>query len=257
MSTFKKQSSKGESNGMAAAGAALYLIAGGSRPRAGSRPASPDPLLAAALRSPGVPAPRVAIIGAASGDSPAFRRRNAALLVKAGAGQVVEVPLRGGTGGRQAACRAIQSAHVVFFSGGDVEEGMRVLAERGLVPFLRRVHRSGIPFIGVSAGSIMLCRSWIRWTDPGDDASAELFPCLGLTRILCDTHGEGDAWSELKAMLALRPVGSTGYGIVTGAGMVVTPDGTVSALGGEVHEFIRRKRGVVQVTSLQPDPGEE
>jgi hypothetical protein len=103
----------------------------------------------------------------------------------------------------------------------------------------------------------MLCRSWIRWADPGDDGSAELFPCLGLTRILCDTHGEGDGWCELKAMLALRPVGSSGYGIVTGTGIVVERDGTVSAFGGEVHAFIRRKRGVAQVRSLRPGPMEE
>jgi cyanophycinase-like exopeptidase len=201
--------------------------------------------------------PRVAYIGAASGDDPALRRRNAALLSRAGAGPLLHVPLCGRQANAPKAARAIESADVIFFSGGDVEEGMRVLEERGMVPFLREVHRSGIPFVGVSAGSIMLCRSWIRWTDPGDDRSAELFPCLGLTRILCDTHGEGDGWYELKAMLALRPVGSTGYGIVSGAGIVVDQDGTVSAFGGEVHVFKRRKKGVAQVQSLRPEPEEE
>jgi cyanophycinase-like exopeptidase len=170
---------------------------------------------------------------------------------------VVGVRLSGGTGSASKARRAIESSDLVFFSGGDVEKGMRVLEERGMVRFFGDLHRSGIPFVGVSAGSIMLCRSWIRWADPGDDGSAELFPCMGLTRILCDTHGEGDGWGELKAMLALRPVGSSGYGIVTGSGIVVEQDGTVSACGGEVHVFIRRKTVVAQARSLRPGPGEE
>ena len=129
---------------------------------------------------------------------------------------------------------------------------MRVLEERGIIPLLRSVHRSGTPFVGVSAGSIMLCRSWIRWADPGDEGSAELFPCLGLARLLCDTHGEADDWGELKAALARRPIGSIGYGIVSGSAIVVEPDGTVSALGGEVHVFRKRKAGVAQARSLLP-----
>jgi cyanophycinase-like exopeptidase len=123
-----------------------------------------------------------------------------------------------------------------------------------MIPFFRSVHRSGIPFIGVSAGSIMLCRSWIRWADPRDEGSATPFPCLGLSRITCDTHGEGDGWGELKSVLALRPVGATGYGIVSGSAIIVEPDGTVTAFGGAVHVFKRRKAGVVQVPSLLPGP---
>jgi len=49
-----------------------------------------------------------------------------------------------------------------------------------MTDFLRRLHRSGRLFFGTSAGSIMLSRKWVRWRDPHDDRSAELFPCLGL-----------------------------------------------------------------------------
>ena len=46
----------------------------------------------------------------------------------------------------------------------------------------------------------MLARRWVRWTDPHNDDSAELFPCLGFAPVFCDTHGEGDGWGELRAL---------------------------------------------------------
>ena len=125
--------------------------------------------------------------------------------------------------------------------------------EKEMTGFLRRLYRSGKLFFGISAGSIMLARKWVRWRDPDDDESAELFSCLGLAPILCDTHGEGDGWEELKALLALSPTGAIGYGIVSGTAIVVEPDGTLSALGGEVDRFRRRADGVVQIKSLVPD----
>jgi hypothetical protein len=80
----------------------------------------------------------------------------------------------------------------------------------------------------------------------------ELFPCLGFASVLCDTHGEADGWEELQALLALSPVGTLGYGIVSGTALAVGPGRRVDALGGEVHRFRRRASGVVQVESLLP-----
>jgi cyanophycinase-like exopeptidase len=137
-------------------------------------------------------------------------------------------------------------------SGGDVDEGMRVLTACGMVGLLTDLFREGKPFFGFSAGSIMLASSWVRWRDPGDDASAELFPCLGFAPVLCDTHGEADGWEELRTLARLAPPGSLGYGITSGAALVVAPDGTVSALGGDIHRFCRTARTVVQQESLLP-----
>ena len=78
---------------------------------------------------------------------------------------------------------------------------MRVLREKEMIGVLRRLHREGKPFFGTSAGSIMLASQWIRWADPNDEASAELFDCLGLAPVFCDTHGEDDGWEELQALL--------------------------------------------------------
>ena len=115
----------------------------------------------------------------------------------------------------------LDSANAIFISGGDVERGMTVLNRLGLCPYLRALAKQGKPFIGLSAGSIMLARSWIRWKDPRDDASAELFPCLGLAPVCCDTHDEEAGWAELHALLRLLPAGSEGWGIPSSGDLVV------------------------------------
>ena len=234
---------------MSEPGCPTYLIAGG---RGRERLRGPDPIAQVVIRRCGVRRPRVAYVGAASGDNAAFRLLIGGILKKAGAGEVALAPLCGRRGSADAARKVLSAADLVFVSGGDVEEGMRVLQEKGMIPFLHQLHAGGTPFFGISAGSIMLARAWVRWTDPKDDGSAELFPCLGFAPVLCDTHGEDDDWGELKAALALRPAGAVGYGIVSGTALVVEKDGTCGALGGEVHVFKRRKAGVVQVQNLVP-----
>jgi cyanophycinase-like exopeptidase len=229
--------------------APLFLIAGGP----GSiRQKGPDPLVHAVLERTGVPHPRVAYVGAASGDNAAFRLLIGRMLEKAGAGRVTLAPLCGKRGNLKKAARVLEEADLVFISGGDVEEGMRVLHAKGAVSLLRRLWREGKHLFGVSAGSIMLARRWVRWTDSRDETSAELFPCLGFAPVLCDTHGESDGWGEMHALLSLCPVGATGYGIPSGAALVVEGDGSLSALGGEVHLFRRRKSGVAQIQSMLP-----
>ncbi len=227
----------------------LLLIAGG---RSALKRRGPDPLVAEAVSQAKVPRPRVAYLGAASGDNAAFRVLIAGLLKKAGAGEVVLAPLCGRKADPEKARKVLGDSDLVFVSGGDVEEGMQVLRQTRMMRFLRALHEAGKPFFGVSAGSIMLARAWVRWRDPNNDQSAEVFPCLGFAPVLCDTHGEADGWEELKALLALSPVGAVGYGIVSSTALVVGPGGRVGARGGEVHRFRRRASGVVQVESLLP-----
>ena len=173
----------------------VFLISGGQTMR---KRKGPDPLLQAVIRRTGVRRPMISYLGTASGDDDAFRSWVTRLLQKAGAGEVTLAPLCGGRGDPERAKVILDASDLVFISGGDVEEGMRVLVEKEMTGFLRRLYRSGKLFLGVSAGSIMLARKWVRWRDPHNDESAELFPCLGLAPILCDTHGEGDGWEELK-----------------------------------------------------------
>jgi len=226
----------------------VWLLAGGP----GSHRRGPDPLLQRALSLSGKPAPSVAYLGAPSGDNRAFFLMIAAQLKKAGAGEVILVRLCGRRPDVARARDELGRADLVFVTGGDVEEGMQVLEATGTVAELRELAAVGVPFLGVSAGSIMLARSWVRWRDPNDESSVELFPCLGIADVWCDTHGEADGWEELAALARVAPEGSMSHGIPTGAGLVVHPCGRLEAAGSPVHRFESRAGRAVRIADLEP-----
>jgi hypothetical protein len=138
-------------------------------------------------------------------------------------------PLCGRGADAEDALRVLSRADAVFVSGGDVAEGMDVLrARKGVIACLRERFDSGIPFMGLSAGSIMLSRGWVRWAE--EDAGQDmLFECLGFAPIYCDVHGEGDGWDELKALLRLLPAATVGYAIPSGGALRVG-EGIVESL---------------------------
>ena len=121
-----------------------------------------------------------------------------------------------------------------------------------MVKFLQDLYRQGKPFFGISAGAIMLAREWVRWPDPNDESTAEIFPCLGIAPVICDTHAEEDDWVELKALLALEKEGVKGYGIPSGGTIKVYPDGRVEALGDAIAQYVKRGGKVARLDDLLP-----
>ncbi len=209
-------------------------------------------LLGRALREAAKPEPTVAYIGAASGDDGPFFRMCSRMLRESGAGEVLLAPTAGRRADPHPALAVLSAADLIFVSGGDVEEGMRVLDGLHLVEHLRRFRASGIPFVGVSAGSIMLARSWLRWADPDDDDTAEAFDCLGFAPLLCDAHGEDEGWLELKALLRLAGPGAVGYGLPTNGALCVWPDGRVAAFGDPVVRFRKQGGAVRPLADVEP-----
>lgn len=225
----------------------VYLLAGG---RWSSRK-TPDPLIQAVFKENGVASPLVAYVGTASADDRVFFQRVASVLREAGAGKVIHASISAYNADLKEAQEILNSADIVFISGGDVEKGMCILEEKNMVDFLRKLYERGKLFFGLSAGSIMLAKKWVRWSDPNDDSTAELFPCLGFVPIICDTHGEQDDWGELQAALRLAE-DEKAYGIVSGTAVKVYPDGEMEALGGPVHQFVRREDRVIRVSDILP-----
>lgn len=225
----------------------IHLIAGGKR----HARKSPDPLLEAVFTDAGRAQPSVAYVGAASDDNPDFFHWLAALFRRAGAGEVRLVPLASPRSDVAEARTILERCDIVFISGGDVEAGMQHLERHGLSSYLRGLHLGGKTFFGLSAGSIMLARCWVRWADPSDDASVETFPCMGLAPLVCDTHAESDDWEELRTLLALTDE-TVGFGIPTGAALRISSDGTLSALGKAVHRLRRRRGRIERLTDLAP-----
>lgn len=225
----------------------IHLLAGGHR--RGRR--APDPLLACCMKLAATPAPTVAYIGAASGDDLSFLDYLSKLFLEAGAGRVIPVPLANPPADIHAARDILSAADLVFVSGGDVDAGMQCLRRHAIIPFLRRLHRAGTPFFGLSAGSIMLARQWVRWTDPDDEDSAHPFRCMGLAPVLCDTHAEEDDWEELKTLLRLLPAGSVGYGIPSGGGLRISGKSQIEALG---LPLVRFRHDPTGIRTLPPLP---
>jgi peptidase E len=226
----------------------VYLLAGG-RPR---NPASFNPLFQAVFDESGKISPTIAYVGAASDDSKAFFLMMAAALKGAGVGKVRLAALASKKADVNKAKDTLESSDIVYVSGGDVEHGMRVLADKNLTDFLIGLYKQGKPFFGISAGSIMLAKEWIRWTNPDDDNTAEIFPCLGIAPVLCDTHGEADGWEELQALLKLEKDGTVGYGIVSGTAIKVFPDGKIGALAGAIHQYQKRNGKVERLGDILP-----
>jgi peptidase E len=225
----------------------IFLLAGGR----GSRRTGADPLLQAVFASTGINHPTIAYLGPACNDDAGFFAMLSQYFTAAGAGTIKLVPTVKKFD-RESAIKRVSDADCIFISGGDVEEGMRIINQRNLVPLLKDLHKQGKQFFGLSAGSIMLARQWVRWTDDNDDDSAELFDCISLAPVCCDTHGEADGWDEIKALLKLARDGTIGYGIATNTALRVDSDGSIIALGGAVQQFTKRNGRVIQMDDLKP-----
>ena len=204
----------------------VYLLAGD--PHARNRQA--DPAMRSFFGELGRALPSVAYVGTASGDDAGFFEAMRLRLRASGAGEVALTLLCGAAADPAAARRIIMRADAVFVSGGDVAEGMDGLrAHKGMVELLRERSAQGVPFMGLSAGSIMLSLGWVRWAEEGRGQDA-LLECLGLAPIYCDVHGEEDGWDELEELLSLLPARTVGYGIRAGGALRICR-GIVEAIG--------------------------
>jgi putative intracellular protease/amidase len=133
----------------------------------------------------------------------------------------------------------VERADVVFVGGGDPVQGARLLARAGADAWLRDARARGVPCMGVSAGSIMLCAWWADWPEsppPGAPFDGgQLVRCAGVVPdVVVDCHAEEDGWAELKlvrGMLEARGGPLPRFlGLPTGSGLVLGPDGAATRL---------------------------
>jgi peptidase E len=223
----------------------VYLMAGGRGARA------TNIVMKEIFQELAVPEPLIAYVGVASGDDKNFFGFIGEMIKRGGNCRLTQVFLSAKRANISKAKDLLTQADAVFMSGGDVEAGMQVLQEKQLCQFFKDLFDQGKLFFGASAGSIMLADRWVRWSDPDDDSTAALFPCLGIAPVICDTHAESDQWEELKWALKLAEGGKIGYGIATNSCLKITPQGQLEALGGPVARFSRQSATVTQLTDLQ------
>jgi peptidase E len=223
----------------------VYLLAGG-------RGSSSKTLFKGVFKEISKPNPFIAYVGAANNDDKKFFKFMRDEIAGAGDCRLVHAVLSSKKADPDKFRDILRQADAIFAGGGDVEAGMDVLASRNMVDIFQELYRGGKVFFGVSAGSIMLGREWVHWQDPDDDSTAELFSCIGIAPLICDTHAEEDDWEELKAALQLKEENDIGYGIPSGACLKVYPGGQLEALGGPVVTYLKRGQRVVRSDDLQP-----
>jgi len=211
-----------------------------------------------AVSAVGKKKPLVAYVGVASNDNIGFQKMLSAAFLGTGA-RIVMAKLARKTAKVSNARALLADCDLVFMSGGDVEHGMNLLNERGVADELRALARAGKPFLGISAGSIMTCKQWVRFPD-NDDAKAETFDCLGIAPVHMDAHSEADNWPELRTLvklLAKTDPAALAYGVPSkGCLRVELPaEGApkLKALGAPVTRIAANKAGLtVDRTPLKP-----
>jgi peptidase E len=226
----------------------VYLLAGGRQ----SLHEETSTLIHNIFKENRITSPNVAYIGAANRDSKTFYQRTAKLLKASGAVMVTHAQLFPTGVNLKKARELLASAQIVYISGGDVFEGILVLQQNHMIDFLHDLYEQGTLFLGISAGSIMLADTWVRWRDPDDNSTAELFPCLGFAPILCDTHDEENGWEELVMALKLSKNGQKGYGIVSGTAIKVYPNRRLEVLIGVTHQLIHSEGRITRLTDILP-----
>ena len=223
----------------------VYLLAGG-------RGSSNQVVFKTIFNEIPKPDPLIAYVGAANNDDKWFYRFMDKEIIKAVKCTLKHALISSPRADINKAQEIMQMADAIFMSGGDVEAGMRILESKNIINIFQELYQKGKVFLGVSAGSIMLCKEWIKWNNPDDDSTAGLFPCLNIAPVICDTHAEEDEWEELRAALQLKTEGSIGYGISSGACLKVCPGGLIEAIGGDIARYIRRGHKVVKIDDLLP-----
>jgi peptidase E len=170
--------------------------------------------------------PLVAYVGVASDDNRGFFTMIRGGLAAAGGAARIELARIASPRAKASDARALlHDSDMVFVSGGDVDHGMNVLRERDMAGTLVALARAGKPMFGISAGSLMLAREWVRFPDD-DEARAQIFPCLGVAPVHVDAHSEDDGWSELRVLVRLLhergDANPVGYGLTRKGGLRVT-----------------------------------
>ena len=225
----------------------VFLLAGG-RPRGND---TTDQLMKAVLDESGKHSPSIAYTGTASGDDSNFFNRMSGMLKMSGVGTITHAVIAPENADLDKARDILQAADIIFVGGGDVDGGMRVLKKKDMLGFLEGLYEEGKLFFGTSAGAIMLAKEWVRWVDPDDADSTELFPCLNFAPVICDCHDEEGGWQELIAALGLKETGTIGYGLSSGTGIKVYSDGSVEALAKPVYRYITERDGVKKIGNLR------
>jgi peptidase E len=201
--------------------------------------------------------PLVGYVGSASNDNAGFFAMiKGALALGTGVARMRMVKTASPRASASDARALLEECDLVFVSGGDVDHGMKVLREKDLVKPIKELAKAGKPMFGISAGSLMLARDWVRFPDT-HPSEPVLFPCLGIAPLHADAHAEEDNWDELRVLVDLvRRRGDEeplGYGLTRKGGLRIDVDASgvkIRPLGTDIPRVGVRKGKIVDLPAL-------
>lgn len=202
------------------AGGDLIVVGGGSKPAG---------LYEKMLTIAGGEAARIVVVPWAS-ERPDAGESTVEAWTEAGARSVALIPTE-----KEAARKAIESANLIWFGGGDQSRLMAELRARDLIEIVRARHQAGTVMAGTSAGAAVMSKEMITGEaklESLETGTTELVEGLGLwSGVIVDQHFLARRrWARLFTAVASRP-GTVGVGIDEQTAVVVSRDGSFEVIG--------------------------
>lgn len=158
------------------------------------------------------------------------------LFDELGVADAVSLPLRTRSdGGQERYVQELERATGIFLTGGDQLRLSTILGGTEVFRTIRRLHASGTPVAGTSAGAAILPEHMLAGGDPGPTpllTSAQLAPGLGLTnKVVIDQHfRQRDRLGRLLTAISFNPF-MVGLGIDEDTAAVIGPDDVLEVVG--------------------------
>lgn len=153
-----------------------------------------------------------------------------------GVADAVNLPLRTRSDGNQDRyVRELERATGIFLTGGDQLRLSTILGGTDVFRTIRRLHASGTPVAGTSAGAAIMPEHMLAGGESGPTplmTSAQLAPGLGLTnKIIIDQHfRQRDRLGRLLTAISFNPF-LVGLGIDEDTAAIIGPDDVLEVVG--------------------------
>jgi cyanophycinase len=183
-----------------------------------------------------------AYIGASNGDDPEFYELFRSAMELIGLTRCRMIPARPSSEDR----KFLEDAGLVLLSGGNVEDGWRILEQNGVKEIMVRKRYDGAVLVGISAGAVQLGLGTL-----GESPQPQKLDMLRFAPFYLGVHEEREDWWNLRALVHLSQGDVRGVGIPAGAGALYHADGTLEPVRKACIEF-RKQDGQLRELLLLP-----
>lgn len=193
-------------------------------------------------------APKCAYVGASNGDVLDFYHLFRGAMEGIGLSDTRMIPSEPSREDRD----YFKKADVILLAGGDVERGLKVMADNGIGPLVAERYASGALLMGVSAGAVQLGQHGLA--EPTDGGKPRVLDGFRLVPFFIDVHDEPE-WSRLRLKIDKLDGHVRRLGIPSGGGAILHPDLTVEPVRRPLVEVGWKEGEPHQNLLFPPEPG--